>query len=160
MVRIYLAFFLNDLEISIGEETICFKYVDDCTIGVPVFKNNDSAAGVVNKFLEWSSSNVMKCNPNKCKELIFRKKRPTNVYIDMISNIPQCSELTVLGLNFQQDCRFDKHVKTKLDKANKCLYVIRSLRKEGCSPIEVDYLFKTMNSFAQCCLRTSRILSV
>ena len=32
--------YLNDLEISIGEETICFKYADDCTIVVPVFKNN------------------------------------------------------------------------------------------------------------------------
>ena len=39
--------FLNDLEISIGEETICFKYADDCTIVAPVFKNNDSAAGLV-----------------------------------------------------------------------------------------------------------------
>ena len=37
----------------------------------------------------------MKCNPSKCKELVFRKKRHTDVHIDMISNIPQCSELTV-----------------------------------------------------------------
>ena len=86
----------------------------------------------------------MKCNPSKCKELVFRKKSHTDVHIDMISNIPQCSELTVLGLNFQQDCRFDKHVKSKLGKANKCLYVIRSLRKEGCNQFEVDYLFKTI----------------
>ena len=50
--------YLNDLEISIGEETICFKYADDCTI--PVFKkDNDSAAGLVNTFLEWSCSNLM-----------------------------------------------------------------------------------------------------
>ena len=62
----------------------------------------------------------------------------------MILNIPQCSELAVLGLNFQQDCRFDKHVKSKLGKANKCLYVIRSLRKEGCNQFEVDYSFKTI----------------
>ena len=42
--------FLNDLEISIGEEIICFKYADDCGIVVPEFKNNDSAAGVVIRF--------------------------------------------------------------------------------------------------------------
>ena len=137
--------YLNDLEISIGEESSCFKYADDCTIVIPVFKkNNDSAAGLVNTFLEWSCSNLMKCNPSKCKELVFRKKSHTDVHTDMISNIPQCSELTVLGLNFQQDCRFDKHVKSKLGKANKCLYVIRSLRKEGCNQFEVDYLFKTI----------------
>ena len=62
----------------------------------------------------------------------------------MILNIPQCSGLTVLGLNFQQDCRFVRHVKDNLAKANKCLYVVRSLRKEECSQLEVDYLFKTI----------------
>ena len=45
LARIYFNIFLNDLEISIGEEIICFKYADDCTIVVPVFKNNDSADG-------------------------------------------------------------------------------------------------------------------
>ena len=29
-------------------------------------------------------------------------------------------------------------------KANRCLYVIRSLRKEGCSHLEVDRLFKSL----------------
>ena len=63
----------------------------------------------------------MKCNPIKSKELVFRKKRHTDVYIDTISNIPQCSELTVLELNFQQDCCLDKYVKSKLGKAEKSL---------------------------------------
>lgn len=61
--------FLNDLAISIGEEIICFKYVYEWTTVAPVFKNNDLGAGIVNKFLEWSSSNLMQCNPNKCNEL-------------------------------------------------------------------------------------------
>ena len=49
------------------------------------------------------------------------------------------SSLSVLGPSFQQDCKFDKYVKSKLGKANKCLYVIRSLRKEGCNQLEVDF---------------------
>ena len=32
----------------------------------------------------------------------------------------------------------------KLCKANKCLYVIRCLRKEGCSQAEVDHLFSSI----------------
>ena len=79
--------YLNDLEISIGEETICCKYADDRTIVVPVFKNNDSAVGLVNTFLEWSCSNSMKCNPSKCKELVFRKKRHTDVHFDLIAEL-------------------------------------------------------------------------
>ena len=84
----------------------------------------------------------MKCKPSKCKDLVFREKRLTDVFIVMIWNIPECSELTVSGLNFQQDCRFDKYVKGKLGNFNKCLYVIRSLPKEGCNQLEVDYLRK------------------
>ena len=62
----------------------------------------------------------------------------------MISNIPQCSSLTVLGLNFQQDCRYDKHGIDKLAEADKCLNVIRFLRKEGRSQVDVNYFSKTM----------------
>ena len=46
-----LSIFPNDLEISMGGETICIKYADDWTkIVVPVFKNNDPAAELVNSF--------------------------------------------------------------------------------------------------------------
>ena len=75
---------LNDLEIGLGEETTCFRYADDCAIVVPVVKNADSAAGLVNALLEWSCSNSMKCNPSKCKQVVFRKKRPTQVHIGVI----------------------------------------------------------------------------
>ena len=36
------------------------------------------------------------------------------------------------------------HVKCKIVKANKCLYVIRTLPKEGCTQVEVDHLFKAI----------------
>ena len=89
----------------------------------------------------------MRCISCKCEELVFRKKRHNDVY-KMILDIPQCSGFTALGLNFQQDGRFDRHVKDKLAKVNKCLYVIRSLRKERCSQLEVDYVFKTIVKLA------------
>jgi len=45
---------------------------------------------------------------------------------------------------FPFDCKFTKHVKTKLYEANRCLYVIRSLRKEGYSQKDIDHLFKAI----------------
>ena len=36
---------------------------------------------------------------------------------------------------------YSEHVRAKLIKANKCLFVLRSLRKEGFSQGEVDHLF-------------------
>ena len=52
--------------------------------------------------------------------------------------------LTLVGLTFQLNCKFSTHLKEKLCKANKCLYVIRCLRKEGCSQAEVDHLFSSI----------------
>ena len=39
------------------------------------------------------------------------------------------------------NCKYSEHVRAYLIKANKCLFVLRSLRKEGFSQGEVDHLF-------------------
>ena len=36
-----------------------------------------------------------------------------------------------LGVTFQENCKYSEHVRAKL--TNKCLFVLRSLRKEGFS---------------------------
>nr|XP_058951051.1 uncharacterized protein LOC131778662 [Pocillopora verrucosa] len=80
----------------------------------------------------------------KCKELIMYKKGHTAEAYKSIFGIPQTSTITILGLTFQPNCKFSTHLKEKLGKANKCLYVIRCLRKEGCSQAEVDVLFNSI----------------
>ena len=88
----------------------------------------------------------MTCNPGKCKELIIQRKG-YNDQLDNVYNIPQCKELPILGTTFQDNLKFTSHVRGKLVKANKCLYVIRTLRTEGYSQCEIDYLFKTLVIF-------------
>ena len=39
--------FLNDLEIELGNETLGFKYTDDCTIIVPVYYDIDHSTGLI-----------------------------------------------------------------------------------------------------------------
>ena len=85
----------------------------------------------------------MICNPSKCKEIIFRKKGFIQD-ITQVNNIPQCTELPILGVTFQENCKYSEHVRAKLIKANKCLFVLRSLRKEGFSQGEVDHLFSAL----------------
>ena len=127
--------FLNDLEVDIDGENALFKYSDDSNIIiVPVWSG---------QFLSWSDDNFMTCNPGKCKELIIRKKE-YNDQLDNVYNIPQCKELPILGTTFQDSLKFTSHVRGNLVKANKCLYVIRTLRAEGYSQCEIDYLFKTL----------------
>ena len=79
-------------------------------------------------------------NPTKCKEIIFRKKGFSQD-IAPVSNIPQCAELPILGVTFQQNCKYSSHVRAKVIEANKSLFVLGSLRKEGMSQEEVDHLF-------------------
>ena len=58
--------------------------------------------------------------------------------------MPQCKELVLLGVTFQDNVRFTSHVRKMLVKANKCLYVIRTLGAEGYSNNELNYLFKSL----------------
>ena len=58
--------------------------------------------------------------------------------------IPQTCQLSVLGLILQDNCRFDCHVHVKLVKGNKCLFILRSLHKEGYSQAELDHLFSSI----------------
>ena len=136
--------FLNDLEVDIDGENALFKYADDSNIIVPVWSDGpDTSTDTVVQFLSWSDDNFMTCHPGKCKELIIRKKG-YNDQLDNVYNIPQCKELPILGTTFQDNLKFTSHVRGKLVKANKCLYVIRTLRAEGHSQCEIDYLFKTL----------------
>ena len=49
--------------------------------------------------------------------------------------------IEILGVTFQCDSKF---VKNKLIKANKSLYILRTLRKEGYHQSEIDLLFNTI----------------
>ena len=42
-------------------------------------------------------------------------------------------EVVILGVSFQCHSKYSVHVKNKLIKANRCLYILGSLRKEGYS---------------------------
>ena len=138
--------FLNDLEVFMNDTPVLFKYADDSTVVAPVWKDSDTSGDLVNQFLRWSINNQMLCNPSKCKELIFRKKESsgTRHQYAPINNIPQCDSLVLLGLTFQPNCKFSEHVRLKLTKANKCLHILRTLRKELFSQKEIDHLFKTL----------------
>ena len=55
-----------------------------------------------------------------------------------MNNITQVSCLKVLEVTLQSNRRFNEHIKVNLQEANKCLYVIRCLRKAGYQQPDVD----------------------
>ena len=117
------------------------KYADDSTIISPVYNNCDISSDLVNQFLGWTNDNALSCNPSKCKELVIFKKGVYGSSFEPVAGIPKCDQLTILGMTFETNCRFSSHVKIKLIKANKCLHVLRCLRKEGYNQQELHHLF-------------------
>ena len=61
-----------------------------------------------------------------------------------LCGIEQSDSLTLLGVTLQNDCKFSSPVKGKLREANNCLYILRSLRKDGYTRVEIDHLFKAI----------------
>ena len=135
--------FIDDLEISIDNRPALFKYADDSTVVVPVWSDGHCRTDLADQFLIWSEEKSMICNPSKSKEIIFRKEGFIQD-IAQVNNIPQCTKLPILGVTFQENCKYSEHVRAKLIKANKCLFELRSLRKEGFSQGEVGHLFSTL----------------
>ena len=120
MVRTYLAFLLMIREVRRDNHPALFKYADDSTLIVPVWSNGHCRTDLIIGCKE----NSMICNPSKCKEIIFRKKGFIQD-IAQVNNIPQCTELPILGVTFQENCKYSEHVRAKLIKANTvsvCLY--------------------------------------
>ena len=136
---------MNDLEISYNNAPALFKYADDSTMVSPVSNQCDPSANLVGQFMTWSKDNNMSCNPKKCKELIFRSKGNNSQY-NPVFEISQCSSLVLLRVTIQSDCKFRAHVNLNLIKANKCIHVLRTLRKEKYSQAEIDHLITVLVS--------------
>ena len=49
----------------------------------------------------------------------------------LIDNIEQVSSLKILGITLQNNSRFNEHIRNKMLEANRCLYILRSVRKES-----------------------------
>ena len=135
--------FLIDLAVAqYCQDSDLTKYADDTSIFVTVRKNSvDESQKALNAFLEWTDVNGMSCNTSKCKELCMAKKGVTP-NLPPLCGIEQSHSFTLLGVTLQKDCKFSSHVKGKLREANKRLYILRSLRKDGYTQVEIDHLFK------------------
>ena len=136
--------FINGLAIRDNELTSIVKYADDSTLLVKVCKNEvDLSQEVVNQFFSWTHDNAMSCNLKKCNELKLCKKVAHD--IDPVKQ-HHASFLfkSVKGYLTKLNHRFNEHIKAKLQEANKCLYVIRCLRKEGYQQPDIDYFFTSI----------------
>ena len=82
-----------------------------------------------------------------CSTSVSMKKRPCTQVFLLVSGVSQTRALSISVVTFQEDCRFTAHVRNKPIKANKCLFILRSLRKEGYTQTELDDLFQNRHTW-------------
>ena len=72
--------------------------------------------------------------------VICEGKNLFSQYFPPIAGIPRCTQVIIVGVTFLSNCRFNRHLKNKLTKANKCVYILRTLHKEGYNQSETNHL--------------------
>lgn len=89
---------------------------------------------LVKHFLEWIEK--MECYLTPANVRSLQSLKGNHELYPPVLGIPSCTYVSILGVTFQSDCRFNTHVK--------CLYVLRCLRKEGYKQVQIDFLFDSL----------------
>ena len=70
-----------------------------------------------------------------------KKNKADTVPMVPVNGLKQVNKLKILGVTFQENNRFNEHVKNKLMEANRCLVFLLTLRQEGYMQPDIDSLF-------------------
>ncbi|XP_071957019.1 uncharacterized protein [Antedon mediterranea] len=124
-----------------GAKTNALKYVDDLSvyenrkITQPGHLQHD-----LNEFHDWCKRNIMDLNPAKCQalQICFSKRNiPENkIYIGG-NELAFVTHAKILGVTLQNNLKWDKHIGDIVLKANRKLFILRSLKKFGFNPDEL-----------------------
>ena len=123
---ILFTIFINDISENI--QSYCRIFADDTKI-----YNLTSDCKVlqedVYRLQEWSAKWELHFNVSKCKVLHAGKKNPNFNYVMKtergISEMDVCEEEKDLGVIFDGGLRFDSHIQSSINKANKIIGIIR-----------------------------------
>ena len=130
--------FVND--IASGLSSNHWQYVDDLTLLECLTKNRQ---GHMQEDLDhihhWSSANHMKLNPSKCSVMTvsFTRQPHRLEQLHIADNVLHVQENTshrILGITVQADLKWDAHVQNMISRANKKLYILKTL-KRFCLPV-------------------------
>ena len=110
-----------------------WKYVDDLTISEVIPKHSQSnMQHELDYISNWCESNYMKLNPKKYKELRvnFQRALPDLAQLTIDGTpLETISSYKLLGLQIQNDLKWNEHVDIITKKAAKRLYIIRTLKR-------------------------------
>ena len=123
-----------------------WKYVDDLT-----FAENKNYADKghlqheLDKFSDWASANGLKLNPKKCQvfEVKFGRNAPCHSDVSIGSDLlPHVDKAKILGVWLQDDLKWQTQIGEMLKKANRRLFMLRSLKRFGFAQDELEVIYK------------------
>ena len=116
---------INDLHTP-GFEA--WKYLDDTLLAEMVPRGGQSAMQVaVTAVEQWSITNKLQLNPNKCKELLIDFKRTQHQFHEITVNskeLKRVNSVKVLGVTIASTLPSNCHISDVLKKANKRMFLL------------------------------------
>ena len=100
----------------------------------------------MNDFKNLSDANCLNLNPAKCQALQVKFGKDTPRHSDLrIGNevLPYVEKAKVLGVLIQHDLKWNAQIDDMLSKANKRLFMLRSLKKFGFDQDELTVVYKS-----------------
>ena len=123
---ILFTIFINDL--PEGLKNICKIFADDTKV-YGSSKESKSIQEDIDKLQEWSLKWNLYFNVEKCKVMHIGKNNPETKYTmkkgENSSDIATCEEEKDLGVTFDRNLNFNKHIELAIGKANKMLGLIK-----------------------------------
>ena len=109
-------------------------YADDTKIYREIREKNDQE--ILQKDLDslkaWSDEWLLKFHPNKCYSITIGKKEDKDHTYHISDkgtkyNMAQINDMKDIGVIMDSDLKFEKHINSKIDTANKILGIIREI---------------------------------
>ena len=117
---------------ALNSNTKLIKYADDFTLLIPYSRHNNPTfiacvKAEIDHIKAWCYEHNLKINDEKTKYLFFGFPNPSD---DIIGVLPtEVAELKILGITYQNNLKWDRHVDSITKAAGRRVHVLRYLRR-------------------------------
>ncbi|XP_033095622.1 uncharacterized protein LOC117100160 [Anneissia japonica] len=138
---VFFIIFINDLKVHLP----IVKYMDDTTVSEKISSKEPSTfKNVSEEICSWSTSNRMKINEKKTKEMLISckhvKSQPPMIQINGV-NIGNVSQSKLLGFAIQDDLGWESHIQSIVSKCNTRIYFLKQLRRCGLNTLTLRHYY-------------------
>ena len=122
LATLFFILYINDIKSHIHNSDFLL-FIDDLKIFIEV-KNNSSITNLnndLNNISIWAKNNNLKYNPSKCNAVLYSKTYKIDLNTIYIANslISNISEVKDLGILYQSNFKFNKHIDNIIFKAQR-----------------------------------------